>query len=98
MACDLPNINLPVVELLARWPGEGTVLPVIEGRTAPLRSMVGGGLGHGWGTDGNGRACFARSPRCRGVCSSDRGAMGPLVGAETFADCDSPSDLRRLKP
>ncbi|MGH9087799.1 MAG: molybdenum cofactor guanylyltransferase [Acidimicrobiales bacterium] len=36
LACDLPRCSAAVVDLLARWPGDGAVLPVIGGRRQPL--------------------------------------------------------------
>jgi molybdopterin-guanine dinucleotide biosynthesis protein A len=36
LACDLPSITVPVLDLLARFPGVETVVPVVRGRAQPL--------------------------------------------------------------
>src|SRR5579875_3747236 len=36
LACDLPLVNRAVLERLAGWPGEATVIPFIGGRDQPL--------------------------------------------------------------
>lgn len=36
LACDLPLLSRAAVDLLARWPGEGAVLPVVGGHRQPL--------------------------------------------------------------
>ncbi|MCU1467162.1 MAG: molybdopterin-guanine dinucleotide biosynthesis protein, partial [Actinomycetia bacterium] len=32
LACDLPFVEAPVLQLLAEWPGAPTVIPVVDGR------------------------------------------------------------------
>jgi molybdopterin-guanine dinucleotide biosynthesis protein A len=36
LACDLPEIAIPLLELLARFPTDSTVVPVVNGRAQPL--------------------------------------------------------------
>jgi molybdopterin-guanine dinucleotide biosynthesis protein A len=32
LACDMPFVDAPLLRLLAEWPGDGTVVPVADGR------------------------------------------------------------------
>src|SRR5690348_2205329 len=32
LACDMPFVDVPLLRLLAEWPGDGTVVPVNDGR------------------------------------------------------------------
>ncbi len=36
LACDLPRVAEPLLTLLARWPGERSVVPVVAGMAQPL--------------------------------------------------------------
>jgi molybdenum cofactor guanylyltransferase len=97
VACDLPSISVPLLELLARAPGEGTVVPVVGGRPQPLCARFG----------------VAALDRCRTLVDEGRRSLmalldgtpvtwlGPDVWSEIvdqrcFADIDTPADLARL--
>ena len=97
LACDLPAISVPLLELLARARGEGTVVPVVGGRPQPLCARFG----------------QAALDRCRSLVGEGRSSvmalldvtpvtwLGPDVWSEVvdpgcFADIDTPEDLARL--
>ncbi|HEY6623697.1 MAG TPA: molybdenum cofactor guanylyltransferase [Acidimicrobiales bacterium] len=97
LACDLPAISVPLLELLARTPGEGTLVPVVGGRPQPLCARFG----------------RASLDRCRSLVGEGRSSLmalldvtpvtwlGPdvwseVVGPECFVDIDTPQDLARL--
>ena len=96
LACDLPLVEPPILCLLADWPGRQTVIPVVDGRLQYACAR--------YGSDALERAEIAfaageRSLRCAGDGDRDElseaqwRAAGP---ANTFADVDTPADLRRL--
>jgi molybdopterin-guanine dinucleotide biosynthesis protein A len=97
LACDLPAISVPLLELLARAPGEGTAVPVVGGRPQPLCARFG----------------RASLDRCRTLVGEGRSSLmalldvtpvtwlGPdvwseVVDPECFVDLDTPQDLARL--
>ena len=96
LACDLPNISPDLLRLLVEWPGSGTVIPVVDGRFQYACARYGpaafdearASLRHGLtslreiaGSD------------CEYVSEAD---WGRVASALTFADVDTPEDLRRL--
>jgi len=96
LACDLPFVELPIVRLLADWPGTETVIPVVDGRLQYACAR--------YGPDALQRAeaaLLAGDHSLRAAAGDDHDeltesqwrAVGP---ANTFADVDTPADLRRL--
>ena len=96
LACDLPFVEPPILSLLAEWPGRQTVIPVVDGRLQYACAR--------YGSDALARAEIALaagdySLRAAGegdhdeVSEGEWRAVGP---ADTFADVDTPADLRRL--
>jgi len=96
LACDLPNVSPELIGLLVEWPGSGTVIPVVDGRFQYACARYGpaafdearASLRHGLtslreiaGSD------------CEYVSEAD---WGGVASALTFADVDTPEDLRRL--
>ena len=96
LACDLPNISPDLLRLLVEWPGSGTVIPVVDGRFQYACARYGpaafdearASLRHGLtslreiaGSD------------CEYVSEAD---WDGVASALTFADVDTPEDLRRL--
>jgi molybdopterin-guanine dinucleotide biosynthesis protein A len=96
LACDLPFVEPPVLRLLAEHGGSGTVVPRVDGRLQFACAR--------YGSDAIERAEVAlaageRSLRavvdghCTEVTEEEWGIVGP---ANSFADVDTPEDLRRL--
>lgn len=97
MACDLPRLGVPLLALLARWPGGGSVVPVVDGRPQPLCAR--------WSATDLGTAVAAVASGERslrpllarpGVRFLDQGGWGRVAGAHELADADVPEDLDRL--
>jgi molybdenum cofactor guanylyltransferase len=96
LACDLPFVDAPVLRLLADWPGRETVIPQVDGELQYACAR--------YGPDSLDRAeaelaAGNRSLRAAAGVAFDElseaqwGAVGP---ANSFADVDTPADLRRL--
>lgn len=96
LACDLPFVEPGVLRLLAQWPGDRTVIPVVDGRLQYVCAR--------YGPDALVRAEAALldgdlSLRAAGGAEYDElteeqwRAVGP---PNVFADVDTPDDLRRL--
>ena len=96
LACDLPFVEPPILRLLADWPGRQTVIPVVDGRLQYACARYGPDA-----LDRAEAALAAGDHSLRAAGDGDRDelseaqwrAMGP---ANTFADVDTPADLRRL--
>ncbi len=97
LACDLPLVTGALLEHLAHWPGDGAVVPVVDGHRQPLCAR--------WSASDLAAAIdlAAKGQRSlRGLPAhgehTDLGPedWGPLADARTFADVDSPEDLARL--
>lgn len=97
LACDLPRFSPEALDLLAGWPGDGAVLPVIGGRRQPLCAR--------WAATDLTAACRRAADGQRslrglpgaGACTTLTEAdLPPGVGAEVFLDVDSPEDLATL--
>ena len=95
-ACDLPFVEAPVLRLLAEWPGRATVIPLVAGRLQYACAR--------YGPEALERAHAALRAGTFSLRSAADGDHDELaeshwltVGApNTFADVDSPADLRRL--
>jgi molybdopterin-guanine dinucleotide biosynthesis protein A len=98
LACDLPTVEAPLLELIARWPGRSTVVPVADGRPQLVCAR--------YGTEALGVAAAALAAGERSLRSllervdhdlldpSDWGAVAP---PDAFADVDTPDDLARIR-
>jgi molybdenum cofactor guanylyltransferase len=96
LACDLPFVEAPVLRLVTGQPGSGSVVPRVAGRLQFACAR--------YGPDAIERAELAlaageRSLRavvegnCAEVTEAEWARVGP---ANSFADVDTPEDLRRL--
>jgi molybdopterin-guanine dinucleotide biosynthesis protein A len=96
LACDLPNVSSQTLELLVEWPGSGTVIPVVDGRMQYACARYGrAALDEAeaalLGGDTSLRALAGAA--CELVSEAD---WGGVASALTFADVDTPEDVRRL--
>jgi molybdopterin-guanine dinucleotide biosynthesis protein A len=97
VAGDLPLVTVEVLAMLRDWPGEASVVPVVEGRAQPLLAR--------WSQAAleEARRALVRGERAlRTLVESDNvelveEATWPAgVDASVFADIDTPEDLERL--
>lgn len=97
LACDLPRVTVPLLELLARAPGDDTVVPVVGGRPQPLCA----------------RFAPTSLDQCQRLTAEGRRSLKALIDAapvvwlgpemwsevvdeQCFADIDTPEDLARV--
>ena len=96
LACDLPNVSAPLLRLLVDWPGSGTVIPVVDGRFQYACARYGGAaFDEAYAALRNGDTSL------RAISGSDceylsEAEWGEVATPSTFADVDTPEDLRRL--
>jgi len=96
LGCDLPFVRAPVLQLLAEWPADRTVIPVVEGRLQFVCAR--------YGVDALERASAALHAgeyALKTLAAADHDEIGEdvwgaVASAATFADVDSPGDLREL--
>ncbi len=97
VACDLPNLGVELVRLVATWPAPGSVVPVVAGRPQPLLAR--------WSpTALSATAAMAAAGErsLRGllglpeVTRIDEADWGPVAAAGEFSDVDTPEDAARL--
>jgi molybdopterin-guanine dinucleotide biosynthesis protein A len=96
LACDLPFVEAPVLQLLAEWPGAPTVIPIVDGRLQYVCAR--------YGPDALARAQAALLGGQLALRTLAGGAYDELDAArwsavgppETFSDVDTPEDLVRL--
>ncbi len=97
VACDLPLLTGAALRMLADWPGDCSVVPVVSGRPQPLCAR--------WSADDLAavdelvtagerslKALLARPE----LVLVDKGGWPPGVEPSAFADVDTPDDLDRL--
>jgi molybdenum cofactor guanylyltransferase len=97
LAVDLPRVSTALLELLRDWPGEPTVIPLVDGRRQLVCAR--------YGADA---LVAARSLLAGGVSSLrelldvvdhdvlDESVWGAVATADVLADVDSPADAARL--
>jgi molybdopterin-guanine dinucleotide biosynthesis protein A len=92
LACDMPFVDVPLLELLAAWPGTGTVIPTRDGRAQYLCARY----GRAWlrAALASGSASFKAVPalECELVAEARWQAVAP---AHAFDDIDTPADRAR---
>ena len=98
LACDLPDVEEPLIRLLAEWPGATTVVPVAGGR---LQSVC---ARYGRVALADADAALAAGERSlRGLLGRtdheliDESAWGAVAPPDAFADVDTPDDLARAR-
>jgi molybdopterin-guanine dinucleotide biosynthesis protein A len=97
LAVDLPRVDGRVLRLLADHPGDGTVLPCVDGRLQLVCARYGADVSRearalvaaGYGAL---RDLVARVPHE----VLDDAALAAVGGPDVLADVDTPDDARRL--
>jgi molybdopterin-guanine dinucleotide biosynthesis protein A len=96
LACDLPNVSAPLLQLLVDRPGSQSVIPVVGSRAQYACARYGATAFAAARTalleGSTGLRELARAD-CEYLAESD---WGPFAMADEFADVDTPDDLRRL--
>jgi molybdopterin-guanine dinucleotide biosynthesis protein A len=96
LACDLPFVEPPILSLLAEWPGRPTVIPVADGRPQYACARYGP-----YALERAGTALAAGDHALRAMHGDDCDELTEphwraVAAANTFADVDTPTDLRLL--
>jgi len=97
LACDLPLVSVSLLRWLARFPGNGSVLPVVGSRPQPLcarwspADLAAGGQAYQ-----RGERSLRPLVECPDVQRVGEGSWGAVASPRCFADVDSVDDLRRL--
>lgn len=95
LACDLPRISVSVLARLAAWPGDQSVLPLIDAKPQPLCARWSSqDLRAAAAAFASGEQSLRRFPDRRRAILADEKIWGDESAA--FTDVDSPEDLRRL--
>ncbi len=96
LACDMPCVEPPLLELLADWPTGRTVIPVVRGRFQYACARYGrAALDEARAAVRTGRSSLRdlAGTDCDFVSESEWGAVAT---ERSFADVDTPEDLARL--
>jgi molybdopterin-guanine dinucleotide biosynthesis protein A len=96
LACDLPFVQAPLLRLLADWPGERTVIPVVGDRLQYACARYGAAA-----LDGARARLGTGASSLRDACGVDcdyvdEAAWRTVASANALADVDTPGDLVRL--
>ena len=96
LAVDLPFVSAALLALIAGWPGDGAVVPVVGGRAQHVCAR------YGREALAQAEALYSAGERSlRWVCEVpgtlllDEESMRAVASDRSFADLDSPDDLRR---
>jgi molybdopterin-guanine dinucleotide biosynthesis protein A len=97
LACDLPRVTVPLLELLARAPGDGTVVPVVGQRPQPLCARFGqSSLDQCRRLVGEGRRSLMALLDATEVAWLGPEVWSEVVDEQCFADIDTPEDLAHV--
>lgn len=97
VACDLPLLDTPFLELLAGWPGEGSVVPVLEGRRQLLSARWSPrDLDAAVAARAGGETALHRVHLDEDLVELHAEDWRAVATPESLADCDTPDDLVRL--
>jgi molybdopterin-guanine dinucleotide biosynthesis protein A len=96
LACDMPFVDAPLLRLLAQWPGDGTVVPVADGRYQYACARYGAASineANAALRAGHGGLKHAIGATVTYVPEREWQAVAP---AHAFADLDTPDDIARF--
>ena len=97
LACDLPLVTDAVLRTLANWPGDGSVVPVLDGNPQPLCARWSAeDLAATAGLVDVGRRAVKALLERPGVTLLDEASWPEDMEATAFTDVDTPHDLDRL--
>ena len=96
LACDLPLVEAPLLRLLAEWPGDGTVVPMVGDRLQYACSRYGAtslAAARAAVAAGDTSLRVAATVDCDAVPEEVWQRVAPM---NALADVDTPEDLARL--
>jgi molybdopterin-guanine dinucleotide biosynthesis protein A len=96
LACDMPFVDEPLLRLLAQWPGDGTVVPVADGRFQYACARYGAAAideANAALRSGHGGLKHATDATVTYLSEREWQAVAP---AHAFADFDTPGDIARF--
>lgn len=97
VACDLPRINREMLTLLSEWPGDRSVIPVVEGRRQPLCARWSAvDLARSIALVAAGESSLRSCPDPETAELIDESGWGAAGDASVLSDADCPDDLDRL--
>ncbi|HEX5096024.1 MAG TPA: NTP transferase domain-containing protein [Acidimicrobiia bacterium] len=93
LACDMPRLDVALLELVANWPGTGTVVPVVDGHKQHSCSR--------WSSAAIGRGRNAPDGAIGAMRGDDtvfleESVWRRVTSAPGLTDADTPEDLARL--
>ncbi len=95
LACDMPFVEAPLLRLLAQWPGDGTVVPVADGRFQYACARYGAAsIDEAVAALRRGRAGLKDATDATTAYLYDE--WRAVAPAHAFADLDTPADLERF--
>jgi molybdopterin-guanine dinucleotide biosynthesis protein A len=92
LACDMPFVDRPLLELLAAWPGAGTVIPTRDGHAQYLCARYGKAWLRAAETSGSESFKAVPAADCEFAAEAAWQAAAP---ANAFDDIDTPEDRAR---
>lgn len=96
LAVDLPFVSAPLLALIADWPGDGAVVPVVGGRPQHVCARYGPeSLVEAAARYSAGERSLRWVCGLPGTVELDEVAMRAVASERSFADLDSPEDLDR---
>lgn len=97
LACDLPRMSVELLRLLAGWPGEASVVPVVLGRPQyVVARWSSAALNRAADLVAAGHRATKELSEVAPVTFLSQSEWGRVADTETFADVDTPEDARRL--
>ncbi len=101
LAVDLPFVSQALLALIAGWPGDGSVIPVVGGRPQHVSARYGrDAIEEARARYAAGESSLRWVRSLSGAVELDEESMGELLLDRSFADLDEPADLDRwgLRP
>jgi len=97
LACDLPAITVDLLESLAGFPSQDTVVPVVNGRAQPLCARFSfTSLDTCQHLVAQGRRSLTALPEATTITWIEHETWSTVADEHCFADIDTPEELARL--